>query len=239
MHSEVPYWRRLRKLSGTLRGSDCQECSNKKMAIVDLLEFRSYSKINMYETPIVVLGCGHFFTRETLDGLVGLNEVYTIGMFGSYTGLKDISTSLTEKTPYCPSCKRSIRQFATKRYNRVINRAVMEDICKRFLIKGRESLQKLNHKLLRAETSLGSSRRSTAPGHHHTATTFFRERHMKMTGEENQPIKKLSDAIATSRPQDSGGSKSVTQMMGAMKLSQPSPDNQILLGARLLAIEAQ
>ncbi|KAG5772514.1 hypothetical protein H9Q72_001332 [Fusarium xylarioides] len=228
------------------------ECSNKKMAIVDLLEFRSYSKINLYETPIVVLGCGHFFTSETLDGLVGLNDVYTTDMFGSYTGLKDISSTLTEKTPCCPSCKRSIRQFATKRYNRVINRAVMDDICKRFLIKGRESLQKLNHKLLKAETSLGSSRRSTAPGHHHTATTFFRERHMvikqvednamalqKMMGEENQPIKKLSDAIATSRPQDSGGSQSVTQLMDAMKLSQPSPDNQILLGARLLALEAQ
>ncbi|CCT63148.1 uncharacterized protein FFUJ_00231 [Fusarium fujikuroi IMI 58289] len=226
--------------------------SNKKMAIVDLLEFRSYSKINLYETPIIVLGCGHFFTSETLDGLVGLDEVYTTDMFGSYAGLKDITTSLTEKTPCCPSCKRSIRQFATKRYNRVINRAVMDDICKRFLIKGRESLVKLNHKLLKAETSLASSRRSTAPGHHHTATTFFRERHMviqqvednavalqKMMGEENQPIKKLYDAIATSRPQGSGGSQSVALLMDAMKLSQPSPDNQILLGARLLAIEAQ
>ncbi|QGI59613.1 hypothetical protein CEK27_001738 [Fusarium fujikuroi] len=228
------------------------ECSNKKMAIVDLLEFRSYSKIHLYETPIIVLGCGHFFTSETLDGLVGLDEVYTTDMFGSYAGLKDITTSLTEKTPCCPSCKRSIRQFATKRYNRVINRAVMDDICKRFLIKGRESLVKLNHKLLKAETSLASSRRSTAPGHHHTATTFFRERHMviqqvednavalqKMMGEENQPIKKLYDAIATSRPQGSGGSQSVALLMDAMKLSQPSPDNQILLGARLLAIEAQ
>ncbi|KAF5654964.1 hypothetical protein F25303_974 [Fusarium sp. NRRL 25303] len=212
------------------------ECSNKKMAIVDLLGFRSYSKINLYETPIIVLGCGHFFTSETLDGLVGLDEVYTTDMFGSYAGLKDITTSLTEKTPCCPSCKRSIRQFATKRYNRVINRAVLDDICKRFLIKGRESLVKLNHKLLRAETSLASSRRSTARGHHHTATTFFRERHVaiqqvednavalqKMMGEENQPIKKLYDAIATSRPW----------------WFAPSPDNQILLGARLLAIEAQ
>ncbi|CVK84144.1 uncharacterized protein FPRN_01838 [Fusarium proliferatum] len=221
-------------------------------AQVFVARFALSTIINLYETPIIVLGCGHFFTSETLDGLVGLDEVYTTDMFGSYAGLKDITTSLTEKTPCCPSCKRSIRQFATKRYNRAINRAVMDDICKRFLIKGRESLVKLNHKLLKAETSLASSRRSTAPGHHHTATTFFRERHMviqqvednavalrKMIGEENQPIKKLYDAIATSRPQDSGGSQSVALLMDVMKLAQPSPDNQILLGARLLAIEAQ
>jgi hypothetical protein len=43
---------------------------------VDLLEMKSYSEIDLNETPIVVLGCGHFFTAESLDGHIGMAEVY-------------------------------------------------------------------------------------------------------------------------------------------------------------------
>ena len=37
-------------------------------AQVDMLEFRNYSEIDLSETPVVALACGHFFTTETLDG---------------------------------------------------------------------------------------------------------------------------------------------------------------------------
>ncbi|XEU97642.1 hypothetical protein FSHL1_002928 [Fusarium sambucinum] len=214
--------------------------------------FRTYSEIDLDETPIVVLGCGHFFTSETLDGLVGLGEVYHMDNFGNFTGLKNISGSLAQKTPCCPDCKRSIRQFATRRYNRVINRAIMDEICKRFLIKGQAALDRLNHKLVKLETALAASRRSTSLGPHHTATTFFRERHAGIKGlekagvnlqevmsEENQPAKKLINAIATSQPMTADGSSSINQLMEALKLSHSAPDEQLLLGARLVVLEAQ
>jgi hypothetical protein len=54
----------------------CQICSDRKEARVDLLEMKSYSEIDLNETPIVVLGCGHFFTAESLDGHIGMAEVY-------------------------------------------------------------------------------------------------------------------------------------------------------------------
>lgn len=100
----------------------CQECGDKGEQRVDLLEFLSYAEVDLDESPVVVLSCGHFFTGETLDGLVGLDEVYTRDREGSFCGLKDIAGSLSTKVPFCPDCKRPIRQFATKRYNRLINR---------------------------------------------------------------------------------------------------------------------
>ncbi|WXC40389.1 hypothetical protein QX201_000227 [Fusarium graminearum] len=225
---------------------------SKKTARVDLLEFRKYSEIDLDEAPIVVLGCGHFFTGETLDGLVGLGEVYHTDMSGNFTGMKNMSGTLAQKTPCCPDCKRSIRKFATRRYNRVINRAVMDEICKRFLIKGQAALDKLNKKLAKLETALATSRRSSSLGPHHTATTFFRERHagiksleksaeslLKLMGEENQPAKKLINAIATSQSTATGGFNSITQLMEALKLSHSAPDDQLLLGARLVILEAQ
>jgi hypothetical protein len=35
-----------------------------------------YRKISLKETPIVVLGYGHFFTAESLDRMVGMSDVY-------------------------------------------------------------------------------------------------------------------------------------------------------------------
>lgn len=128
----------------------------------------------------------------------------------------------------------------------------MDEICKRFLIKGQAALDKLNKKLAKLETALATSRRSTSLGPHHTATTFFRERHagikglensaehlLKLMGEENQPAKKLINAMATSQPAATGGFNSITQLMEALKLSHSAPDDQLLLGARLVILEAQ
>jgi hypothetical protein len=48
---------------------------------------KSYNEIDVDETPIVVLGCGHFFTAETLDGHVGIGTVYAIDGYGEFTDL--------------------------------------------------------------------------------------------------------------------------------------------------------
>lgn len=49
---------------------------------------KTYSEINVDETPIVVLGCGHFFTAETLDGMIGMSDVYEVDGNGDYTSGK-------------------------------------------------------------------------------------------------------------------------------------------------------
>ncbi|RBR18272.1 hypothetical protein FVER53590_00185 [Fusarium verticillioides] len=230
----------------------CQECGDKVDARVDLLEFLSYTEVNLDESPIVVLGCGHFFTGETLDGLVGLDEVYTRDKEGNFKGLKDTTGSLSRKIPFCPDCKRPIRQFATKRYNRLINRAVMDEICKRCIISGREALKTLEDQLRSEEKNLSESRKSHPTIASWPQQLLTKKRHqrlkklgdmskdlVKKMGKEHQPTKILIDRIATARVRATGDSMSLAVQMEAMKLSPPEPDNQIILGANLLIFKAE
>jgi hypothetical protein len=60
---------------------------------------KSYGEIDVAETPVVVLGCGHFFTAESLDGHLGMSEVYEIDEYGEFTALKDVSGALAQSIP--------------------------------------------------------------------------------------------------------------------------------------------
>ena len=209
------------------------------------MEFKTYVEIDLEESPIVVLGCGHFFTGETLDGLVGLGEVYTVDKEGKFDGLKDVSGSLSRNVPFC-ACKRPIRQFATKRYNRLINRAVMDEICKRFLITGHEILDDLETRLSTEEDKLEDDRdnRDEVPpmkGRYKELEALQRycKGLARRMGEDHQPTKVLIDAIATSRSKTTGDPLSITRQMEALKLAPPAPDSQIVLGAQLVEIQSQ
>lgn len=136
----------------------CHQCSSKLDSRVEFLEMKSYGEININETPIVVLGCGHFFTAESLDGLMGMSEVYEVNRYGEFTGLKDVSAALAGPIPCCPDCKCPVRQFATQRYNRVINRAVIDEMSKRFLTTGRHGLRELERQILEVEEWLDTTR---------------------------------------------------------------------------------
>ena len=46
----------------------CRECGIKLDAQVDMIEFKEYGDIDLDETPVIALACGHFFTAQTLDG---------------------------------------------------------------------------------------------------------------------------------------------------------------------------
>ena len=122
-----------------------------------MLEFKTYSEINLDESPIVVLGCGHFFTAETLDGMVGMRDVYLQDLYGNFTGLKEPS-ELATAIPRCPDCNALIRQFVTQRYNRVINRAINDEMTKRFLVSGKDGLQQLEQEIEKLEEDFEGSR---------------------------------------------------------------------------------
>ncbi|KAH7493186.1 hypothetical protein FOMA001_g1913 [Fusarium oxysporum f. sp. matthiolae] len=225
------------------------ECGDKGEERVDVLEFLSYAEIDLDESPVVVLSCGHFFTGETLDGSVSLDEVYARDGEGKFNGLKDISESLSSKVPFCPDCKRPIRQFATKRYNRLINRAVMNQICKRFMITGRRQLDHLEQQLQILEDKLDSTRKAytlkdgvgVLPKKRYEGLdklTAVSNALVKTMNEEHQPTKVLFDAMATSRAKATGDSVSVIRQMEALRLSPLASDSQIVLGADLLVIKS-
>lgn len=121
---------------------------------------KEYSEIDLNENPIVVLGCGHFFTAETLDGITGMSEVYNQNALGEFIGLRDISTTLARSIPCCPDCQRPIQQHIARRFNRTINRAVMDEMSRRFLISGKTQLMELEAQIAGLEHSLKKSRQS-------------------------------------------------------------------------------
>ncbi|CAF9935528.1 MAG: hypothetical protein HETSPECPRED_009820 [Heterodermia speciosa] len=102
---------------------------------------KKYGEIDLDETPILVLGCGHFFTAATLDGHMGMSDVYFQDGSGEFNGIRDISTALAQSVPRCPDCQCPVRQHCTKRFNRVINRAVNDEMSKHFLADGQLSLR--------------------------------------------------------------------------------------------------
>ncbi|KAF5263883.1 hypothetical protein FOXYS1_5360 [Fusarium oxysporum] len=166
------------------------------------------TKIDLDESPVVVLSCGHFFTGETLDG-----------------------------------------SFATKRYNRLINRAVMNQICKRFMITGRRQLDHLEQQLQILEDKLDSTRKAytlkdgvgVLPKKRYEGLdklTAVSNALVKTMNEEHQPTKVLFDAMATSRAKATGDSVSVIRQMEALRLSPLASDSQIVLGADLLVIKS-
>jgi len=236
----------------SLCGEDCpknlyQECGDKGDARVDLLEWKTYSEINLHQSSIIVLGCGHFFTSESVDGLVGLDEVYTRDKDGRFDSLRDVC-SLVTAIPSCPDCKQPIRQFATKRYNRAINRAVMDGICKGFLTKGRTDLEVLESRLNDVEDKLKSTEaflatgdaksqlkaRYTACEHLETEATSL----SKTMEAENQPMQRLRDAITIYQKSARDKVASLSTRMEPMSLAPREPDNEISLGARLISINA-
>ncbi|KAG9205841.1 hypothetical protein G6514_006115 [Epicoccum nigrum] len=113
----------------------------------DLLMRQPYKQIDVNETPIVVLSCKHFFTAETLDGVIGMKDVYELDpLTGHYVGLREES-KLAVTVPQCPICRNSISQYVTQRYNRLINKAVIDEISTRFYVNGQQELQKISDQL--------------------------------------------------------------------------------------------
>ncbi|KGQ06692.1 NFX1-type zinc finger-containing protein 1 [Beauveria bassiana D1-5] len=134
----------------------CKDCGESQDSRVDLLEMKTYTEIDVDVDPIVVLGCGHFFTAETLDGLVGMHTAYVSDVEGRFTGLVELSGEFA-KMPQCPDCKRPVRQYATRRYNRIVNRAVADESARRFLVAGKEKLRNINMELEKLQGELAGS----------------------------------------------------------------------------------
>ncbi|KAH6616003.1 hypothetical protein B0J18DRAFT_403352 [Chaetomium sp. MPI-SDFR-AT-0129] len=236
----------------------CQVCGTHGDARVDLLEFKTYAQADLDETPVAVLGCGHFFTGETLDGMLGMGSVYTADHTGKYTALKEPSGELTA-VPACPDCRVPIRQFATRRYNRVVNQAVLDETSKRFLVAGRAKLADLDKRVTAMEETLTKpsqlSRlawRNTTQ-RYDTAKALRREAtHLRFDMKaEHQPTKKLFDAIVTSQRDHPLQRRFQTLTLSPTSDTTPSPNttnnppipqpvynHQITLHAHHLALRA-
>lgn len=223
---------------------------------------KTYGEINLDETPIVVLGCGHFFTAETLDGHMGMGGVYLIDEYGEFIGLKDISAELARKIPRCPDCQSPVRQHTTRRYNRVINRAVIDEISKRFVVNGQDEIRLLKYQAKELEDSLETTLVKIKNSVRITQSGFTNldpivsvtnrelvERHEKSrklqkaiqifcqkVTDKHKPTQKLHDATVHAIRR-----RSVNELMTNLTIAEEVPaaprDNRITLYGRVLQIQ--
>jgi hypothetical protein len=87
-----------------------------------------------------------------------MGEVYMVDRSGEFAGLKDVSAELVIAIPRCPDYQCPVRQHATQRYNRIINRAVINKMTKRFLVSGQDELRVLEQQTQELEKSLETNR---------------------------------------------------------------------------------
>ncbi|KAJ3208135.1 hypothetical protein HDU82_002890 [Entophlyctis luteolus] len=81
----------------------------------------SRAKHGMYLIdPIVVLTCGHVFTIETMDGVVGLHNVYDRH---DDWALRQLPNEFIDR-PRCPNCRKPVSQIF--RYGRILNLAASQ-----------------------------------------------------------------------------------------------------------------
>ena len=178
----------------------CQSCcsESKREQRVDLFEFKSFGEVDIDESPIVVLGCGHFFTAETLDCHMQMSDLYVQDINGEFIRLRDDQGSLAKAVPQCPDCQQPVRQFATQRYNRVINRAVMDEMSKRFLVDGKRRVRKLELEVDKLAEELDESKKEIIAGlaGHSPSPALIYEINLRLESREEKPGK-LIRAVAS------------------------------------------
>lgn len=178
---------------------------------------------------------------------MSLGEVYTTSpKTGEFSGLKEPSDVFP--VPKCPDCKRPVQQHATRRYNRVVNNAIMNETSKRFLVKGMADLQKLEQSIDKAESALSLRAR---PAKVAVLKPILQQRQKDLrelaikslkftiaTAEEQQPARKLFDVILDARAR-----RPLNDQLADLSLEggtqRPMPEYGVILGGRLARIKIQ
>jgi hypothetical protein len=201
----------------------CQLCCSterKEDTGVDMIEFAPYSSIDLDESPILVLSCGHFFTRETLDGYLELDNAYSRDSQGHYNGYIDPAGRLDEQVPKCPSCRQPLLQHSVRRYGRVINRAAIMEMTRGFLASASTRYEELKSELVGLESELIKSRDAFHETLSPTDTDLWREAHMTDTEKKAELAKRLDKIENISTRLKSFVKTTKEQQQPAMRLYQ-------------------
>jgi hypothetical protein len=105
--------------------SHCVECCSGAVRgqVVDFIENKTFGELDLDINPVIVLTCGHFFTVDSVDGVMGIDLFYVRDERGEFIGLRYLKwiqfSELEELSCVCPNCHTPISQ--AKRYGRVNN----------------------------------------------------------------------------------------------------------------------
>ncbi|KAF0547348.1 P-loop containing nucleoside triphosphate hydrolase protein [Gigaspora margarita] len=137
----------------------CAECTtdnNVKDQVVDLIMRETFSEVDWTSERMVVLGCGHVYTAESLDHLMNMKEYYEMDKNNKWIRIKSI-TSQPSDPKSCPQCRTPIKGIY--RYGRAIKKQVLDIQNKKFLVKYDNQLKKLNKDIINATKRLENSRK--------------------------------------------------------------------------------
>ncbi|OQR83744.1 hypothetical protein ACHHYP_14331 [Achlya hypogyna] len=106
-----------------LSSKHCRYCAadGDLREVVDLIMQTPLAAHDPEESPLVAWPCGHCFTVESMDGYLGLAEVFAAdARTGKWSGIKPLTLQAMEsQRKTCPLCRQPL--FGVHRYARVLN----------------------------------------------------------------------------------------------------------------------
>lgn len=152
----------------------CQICAHEETLkrVVDLIMFQPYGDIDINIEPIIFPTCGHFYTMETYDSLMGMKNAYRIDELGRIIGPKALDGSggtgdgggtggdgePMERLVFknCPDCRAPLRDI--HRYNRIVKAACLDESTRRFCANSQQSYLDMYQQISDAQDLLEANR---------------------------------------------------------------------------------
>lgn len=149
-----------------------------------MIEMKDYENHDVDEDPIIVLPCLHFYASSTMDGLLGMSELYeTCKRTGAFIGLKNfMDANVNEKPAVCPDCRAVIH--SVRRYGRFLN------------LKGLRSLERKH--IFFVKNKLKSLQRICEEGKNYNESKFLEKLEELETDIMKSPMRKVKDACSSS-----------------------------------------
>ncbi|KXH26632.1 hypothetical protein CSIM01_02933 [Colletotrichum simmondsii] len=133
----------------------CQTCAadDIKNRVVDLILMDDYGSVDLDEEPCIFPDCGHFYTYTTMDGQMGLRDLYDVSPEGVPTAVKSGSHPFSvTNIKVCPDCRGSLRNIS--RYGRIVRRGLLDESTRKLISWAHSVKQKLTDAFFAAQDNL-------------------------------------------------------------------------------------
>ncbi|CAG8445859.1 16122_t:CDS:10, partial [Cetraspora pellucida] len=135
--------------------ADCTTDDNIKNQVVDLIMQETFAEVDWTLERMVVLGCGHVFTAESLDNWTVMKDYYEMDNDNNWIRIKPITSKLID-SKNCPQCRAPINIY---RYGRATKKKVLDVQNKKFLMKCEFQLKEQNKSIKNATAQLENKRK--------------------------------------------------------------------------------
>ena len=137
--------------------SYCQTCCDSEIKghVVDFIMMETYVDIDLDEDPCIFPRCGHFLTKSSMDGNMGMNEHYDLDQDGNVLAIKTHSQPFDTVMKTCSTCRASLGDIA--RYGRIVRRALLDESSKRLITWAQQEQQNLQEAAFEVEEHLAAT----------------------------------------------------------------------------------